>query len=616
MKLTLEEFAKAKGFEPGQIAQFGVSENKGRIIIHYRDEDGNLYARWRIRDDTEDGKGFAWNRGPAKVIPYGLNRPIPYLKKIVWVVEGESDCWALWLHEIPALGIPGATNVGCLKLEHLRDVDSVFVVQERDEAGERFPHRVAQSLYDQGYCGQVFRIELPAKDARELYVSRNGSFRSALTEAYRNRILVERPTISLPLLDIRTLGSYEAAPVRWLWNERIPLGAISILCGDPGLGKTFITLAIAAALTTGTSLPGGSPIEPRDVLIWNGEDAADHTLKPRFVACGGNVDRIHVIGGVTEDGQKTPFRLAHVPLLMASLERLPNVGLVILDPIMSLMDKVDTHIDAEVRVKLQPLVEFAEKSSTAVLLVAHTNKGTQSFALHRLGGSAGFGALARSVMFAGIHAITGQRGIDTKKHNLSSTDPSPVEFALVDGQVIWKGFNPALKIEALWSSYQRANRGSQGSIARTFLRHTLAEGPMRAKDILRMADERGLAEKTLQVAKKALGIVASRVGLGGEGYWLWALPSEEPGEDDSPKVATSAPKVAESPLLLETTIYKDSRIPSLDSKGKYDDSDTPEISKVASYQDGGSDNDRPMTKAEEDALLAELDQSSFFTAKG
>ncbi len=196
MKYTVAQFAKDKGFDEDMLRGFGVRdsirEGSACVEIPYFMEDASEYDRIRLR--INGGKdGHRWSEGDKPVIPYGLNRPIPYDKKSLLVVEGESDCFALWTHGFPALGVPGATNTGCLQLRYVADTTQIYVIQEPGNAGDAFPRRVASKLYEAGYQGVVYAVALPHKDPREMMLQVGDKFGDALRAALRGRKKMERP---------------------------------------------------------------------------------------------------------------------------------------------------------------------------------------------------------------------------------------------------------------------------------------------------------------------------------------------------------------------------------------------------------------------------------------
>jgi len=171
------------------------------------------------------------------------------------------------------------------------------------------------------------------------------------------------------------------------------------LAGAPGTGKTTLALGLGATITVGGRWPDGTRAPVGDVLIWSGEDAPADTLAPRLLATGGDMARVHFVGDVRQGVEVVPFDPArHFPTLALAASRLPELRLVIVDPIVSAVAG-DSHKNAEVRRGLQPLVDFAEQTGCALLGVTHFTKFTQGKEpLERLTGSLGFGAVARIVL--------------------------------------------------------------------------------------------------------------------------------------------------------------------------------------------------------------------------
>jgi hypothetical protein len=370
------------------------------------------------------------------------------------------------------------------------------------------------------------------------------------------------------------LSEYTPESVVWLWSNRVPVGKVSVLAGDAGEGKSFATLGLAGCLTTGRPLPGGSDHELHSVLIWNGEDAPEDTLHQRARLAGADLERIIILEEVTEGEVRVPFGLKHVPDLDRELELHPEITLVVIDPITALLsvDVVrEAHSDSHIRAALQPLAELARKHRVAVLLVMHLKKGDELNALHRLCGSVAFGALARSVMFLGTHALSGRKGIDCIKHNLAPTHPEPVEFSLTEEDGFqWIGIASDLTAQTIRASQVRANRGARGASAEDFLRELLRGGPKDSRDVFTEAHDRGIADVTLKRAKEKLGVKARKIGIGEGSRWSWELP--ETSEEDH----------RDEPLRRSSEdAHRESREP---SKNPIDTVRTESMSKIEEYQ--------------------------------
>src|SRR4051812_24587492 len=99
--------------------------------------------------------------------------------------------------------------------------------------------------------------------------------------------------------------------VRWLWSGRIPMGKVTILEGHPGLGKSAISLDIAARLSSGRPLPGETIAHtPAAVLLLGIEDGLGDTVRPRIDAAGGDANTIFGRSGVVDDrGNLRPISL-------------------------------------------------------------------------------------------------------------------------------------------------------------------------------------------------------------------------------------------------------------------------------------------------------------------
>ena len=189
--------------------------------------------------------------------------------------------------------------------------------------------------------------------------------------------------------------------IRWLWHGWLALGKFHLLAGAPGVGKTTLTMAMAATVSMGGRWPDGSRCEPGKVLIWSGEDDPADTLLPRLMAAGARRKNCHFISGVEQKGQRNPFSLARdMPILKAAVQQLGGIRLLIVDPVAGAVTG-DSHKGNEVRNGLQPLVDFAAACGCAVRGITHFGKGGQGAdPTSRVLGSVAFAAVARVVLVA------------------------------------------------------------------------------------------------------------------------------------------------------------------------------------------------------------------------
>lgn len=340
----------------------------------------------------------------------------------------------------------------------------------------------------------------------------------------------------------------ERKNARWLWAGRIPIGALTMLVGDPGLGKSQLTARLAQMVTS----TGGN------VVLASAEDSPAHTIVPRLEAAGADLGLVHHVALVDEHGVEGDIRLPEdIASLRAQIEAIGGIDLLVIDPVMAhLGGKIDSYKDADVRKALAPLAQFAQDFDCAVVAVAHLNKGASTNATHRVGGSIGFAAAARSVLMLGRepHDASGrgpERILANTKNNLGPEAPSlrcTIEEVLVkpvvaDGhlrqplattsRIVIGDESEVTGAQLLAASSGDPNGGPRTAVdeAEQFLLARLGSGPVRSKDLFAEATRSGIAEMTLRRAKGALGVVAKQCTGAQHAGWTWMLPEHADSPD-------------------------------------------------------------------------------------
>lgn len=334
-------------------------------------------------------------------------------------------------------------------------------------------------------------------------------------------------------LDAIPLSDVTPEPVEWLWRDRIPLGKVTLLVGDPGSGKSYATLASAAAITSGTLLPDDyEKRTPRRVLMWNGEDGLEDTIRPRAEKAGVKLELLHVIRGTfDEENKPRPFGLADLHLVAQELEKLGDVAMVVIDPIASLLGGTDSNRDNEVRSALQPLADLARLYRVAVVVVMHLRKAEAERVLYRVGGSIGFVGMARSVLLAGVDPESGRRAIAPIKSSLCAPAP-PIEYRIdEEGQWWWSGVAEELSAEHLLRAPARRRASATLDEATAYLEDALLQGPCPAAEIEAEIKKRGISKSTFKRARRKLGVVSRRVdGAADKGAWELSIPAKGSNE--------------------------------------------------------------------------------------
>jgi hypothetical protein len=319
--------------------------------------------------------------------------------------------------------------------------------------------------------------------------------------------------------------------VSWLWPGRIPRGKLTILDGDPGLGKSVLTMDLAARVSAGLGLPDGTPCPAAGVVIMNAEDGLADTILPRLLAAGADPARVLALQAVP-DQSGLGVRPVALPADLGHLRRaVDRVGaaLVIVDPLMAYLGSdVNAHRDQDVRRALHPLSVLAGETAAAVIVVRHLNKLAGGNPLYRGGGSIGIIGAARSgLLVARDPDNTDRRVLASTKCNLARLPPS-LTYALEptpDGalRVGWQG-ECAYTAESLLAAPRDDEERGELQEAVEVLRTILCAGSVPANDAKSQARKAGVAERTLQRAKTALGVRSRLLGFGRDGKWYWSLP--------------------------------------------------------------------------------------------
>lgn len=341
-------------------------------------------------------------------------------------------------------------------------------------------------------------------------------------------------------------SSITAKAIHWLWLGWIAFGKLTILAGAGGTGKTTLAIWLVAILTTAGRWPDGAICgSRRSVIFWSSEDDAADTLVPRLEAAGADTSKVYILQGrINGLGEIEPFDPAKdIDLLAAELERIGDVGLILIDPIVSAVAG-DMHRANDVRRALQGLVNLAEQYDCAVLGITHFSKGSAgSNPAERVLGSQAFGALARTVLVAAKQEDSDRRVLARAKSNISIDDGgcsySIEECTIGDGivttRVLWgdRIEGSAREILADVESTGDDQRSEQED-AEIFLQDLLSAGAVPVKQVKADANGAGYAWRTIERAKKSLGVDAVKVGMK-EG-WVWQLGAEV--RQESSKTAT------------------------------------------------------------------------------
>ena len=472
----------------GDIYEDGAHHN---VVFVGRDVDGHpRYASSRginekFRQDAagaEKAFGFA-HRGTDKQLLV-FEAPIDLLS----FIELFPKNWQQ--HNYLSLG--GVSGKALRQfLSERPDMERVFLCLDADKAGEDACKRLAALLPD---TVSVTRIQPCMKDWNDVLVHRA----EIPNRNYFKSIVLKEPSKPETVKIIR-MSDVELTPVEWLWKPYLPFGKLSVLQGNPGEGKTYFAMHLAAACTNGKLLPNMERMEPFNVIYQTAEDGLGDTVKPRLIEAGADLDRVLVI-----DDSDVQLTLSDERIEKAIIEN--NARLVIIDPIQAYLGSdVDMNRANEVRPIFMRLGQVAQRTGCAILLIGHLNKAAGMQSLQRGLGSIDIAAAVRSVMFIGKLKHDPTMRILTHEKSSLAPPGASLAFSLGDESGFrWVGEYDITADEML--SGIEPQRETKTQQAKDLICTLLAGGKqVLSEDIDKAALERGIPGRTVRDAKRELG---------------------------------------------------------------------------------------------------------------
>ncbi len=381
------------------------------------------------------------------------------------------------------------------------DMERVFLCLDSDKAGEDACKRLVALLPD---TMSVTRIQPCMKDWNDVLVHRT----EIPNRDYFKSTVLKEPAKPETVKIIR-MSDVELTPVDWLWKPYLPFGKLSVLQGNPGEGKTYFAMHLAAACTNGKLLPNMERLEPFNMIYQTAEDGLGDTVKPRLIEADADLDRVLVI-----DDSDEQLTLSDERIEKAIIEN--NARLVIIDPIQAYLGAdVDMNRANEVRPIFMRLGQVAQRTGCAILLIGHLNKATGMQSLQRGLGSIDIAAAVRSVMFIGKLKHDPTMRILTHEKSSLAPPGASLAFSLGDESGFhWIGEYDITADEML--SGIEPQRETKTQQAKDLICTLLAGGKqVLSEDIDKAALERGIPSRTVRDAKRELGdALKSKIGEG------------------------------------------------------------------------------------------------------
>lgn len=401
------------------------SKNYHNVVFVGRDKEQN--PRYSAMRGTDENRYRGEAKGSEKAYGFGhigtdeklfvFESPIDLLSYITAVPEDWEK------HSYISLGGLSEKAMKRMYTEYPH-IHSIYLCLDNDEPGNercrQFVSLIPEEL-------SVYRLEPVKKDWNECLVAEVPVENMAKQMCWRDAR--EKP------VPVMKMSEVEETVVQWLWYPFIPFGKVTLIQGNPGKGKTWLAMAIAAYCTNGKELPNALPIEPFNVLYQTAEDGIADTIKPRLAKCGADMTRVRFINEDEKQLSMTDDRIEKAI-------RQNNVRLMIMDPIQAYLGaNVDMNRANEIRPLFRHLSTIAERTGCAIVLIGHLNKSSGSQSDYRSLGSIDIAAAVRSILFVekvekekeqDIRVVYQQKDSLAKKEN-------PVAFSLGEEGLTWLG---------------------------------------------------------------------------------------------------------------------------------------------------------------------------------
>jgi hypothetical protein len=389
-------------------------------------------------------------------------------------------------------------------LSERRDIKKVFLCLDSDAAGNEACTRLLQEI-PAGIA--VMRLVPAMKDWNDV-LRQQGDIpsRKFIAETIPMRELPEaQPVPMLRMADI------ELTAVDWLWFPYIPFGKLTIIQGNPGEGKTYFAMRLAAACTNRKPLPNMPTLEPFNVIYQTAEDGLGDTVKPRLMEADADLEKVLVI-----DDRDAPLTLTDERLARAIREN--NERLVIIDPVQAFLSAdVDMNRANEVRPIFRSLGDVAQATGCAIVLIGHLSKAAGTQSTYRGLGSIDITAAVRSLLFIGkLKDSPTTRVLVHEKSSLAPPGQS-LAFSLGDEKgFAWIGAYDVTADELLagTDTTKAENKTAQ---AETLILELLADGRrIPSAELEKAVNDRGISSRTLRTAKSRIGdrLVTEKNGAG------------------------------------------------------------------------------------------------------
>lgn len=397
-RATIAGLAAAKGIPASFIAKVATEDDRG-VIIAYKDLDGSP-ARSHVRHNLESAQPSSWAKDAEKIVPFG-SQLVPYYRRkntgTLTIAEGDSDSITLWHHSIPAIGLPGVTQHGLLKLAHVDGFPEVLLALDSDKAGDAAVSPTARHLRAIGYAGRIRRLDpAPHKDLNAMHLALNGTF----DDEWGQRVAVA-PDVEIPTAIAATSSApsdfmlaYDFAAqtendVSYLVEEMLPAAGTFTIIAKPKVGKSTLGLGLSIAVARGADFLGRATRQGPVLYVALEGSAGEwkRVLRALGVQPG---DAFRFFHG------KRPEAVG--PWLRAAIEKY-HPALIVFDTLQRLVKVKDMSDYAALSNATDDLLELARSSGAPLGFLHHGGKSEKSDPIDSPLGSTAIGGSVDALLY-------------------------------------------------------------------------------------------------------------------------------------------------------------------------------------------------------------------------
>lgn len=360
-------------------------------------------------------------------------------------------------------------------------------------------------------------------------------------------------------------ASLRPKPMKWMWPNRVPAGAITWGVGKPGNAKSLWATDLAARVSSGRDFPDGAKNSngPRKVLMYAGEDDLERTVIPRLMAAGANIANMDFLDNTSFEVYDKEYNRVDrreidlsqdVPTLSHVIHHYPDIALLVLDPTTGVYGSRNTNHDKDMRPVMNELKDMCEKRGLTIVGITHTNKRGEAAAIDQIQGASSIAGAARAAwLFTRDpesddehgHVMTCIKSNLSDKHDGLKLLTKAVKVNDEVGEhpmIVWGDGTKMQADEANQAlKEKRESKNDKRQVAKNMILSLLAETPVRSPEIYAALKAAGISDTTAERAADDLTrdfAILRRQKPGQKGWWM-CLPKDAEQFEAKPDVMMS-----------------------------------------------------------------------------